>query len=141
MKPSTSSPKGDRLDPVVVHARREALVILAAFVVCLIWSISCCYLLGYPGPDDFPSEGHGSHTAANGPVAKVLGMPSWVFWGVLVPWVAADVFAVWFCFCFMADDPLAEAEDETGYCSRDGGVDLIDGAAGRDGSRQEDRHD
>ena len=114
MSRSTSSLKRDRLSPVVVHARREALVILMAFVVCLIWSISCCYLLGYTGPED-------------GPVARVLGMPSWVFWGVLVPWIAADVFALWFCFFFMADDPLGEAEDETGPDdvsrdqSRDGG--------------------
>ncbi len=128
MSRSSSSPKRDRLDPVVVHARREAVVILLAFVACLIWSISCCHLLGYRGPDD-------------GPVAKVLGMPSWVFWGVLVPWIAADVFAVWFCFCFMADDPLATDEDETGYCSRDRGDDLIGGTAGGDASREEDRHD
>ncbi len=126
------SPKRERLDPVVVHARREAVVILAAFVVCLIWSISVCYLLGYPGPDGLPSEGHGSPAAANGPVAKVLGMPSWVFWGVLVPWIAADVFALWFCFCFMADDPLGEVEDETGPAN---------GTAGRDQPREVHRHD
>jgi hypothetical protein len=31
MSHSTPSPKHDRFDPLVVHARREALVILAAF--------------------------------------------------------------------------------------------------------------
>ncbi len=127
----SSSSKRDQLDPVVVHARREAVAILLAFVVCLIWSISCCYLLGYPGPDDLPSDGTAS-LAAGDAVAKVLGMPSWVFWGVLVPWIAADVFAVWFCFCFMADDPLGEAEDEKGT---DGGI------VGRPPSHAEDRHD
>jgi hypothetical protein len=39
-------------------------------------------------------------------------MPSWVFWGVLVPWLVADLFALWFCFFFMADDPLRDAEEE-----------------------------
>ena len=126
MSRSTSSSKRDRLDPVVVHGRREAIVILSAFVVCLIWSITCCYLLGYPGPESLPSEGHGSHALPNGQVARVLGMPGWVFWGVLVPWFAADVFALWFCFFFMADDPLGEAEDET---------EPGDGAADRDQSR------
>jgi len=100
MNDSKSSPKHSRVDPLVRHARREALVILLAFAVCLIWSISCCYCLGYTEPD-------------GDPVAKVLGIPRWVFWGVLVPWIAADAFAVWFCFRFMADDPLSEADDET----------------------------
>ncbi len=99
MSHATPSPKHDRIDPLVVHARRQALVILAAFVVCLIWSISWCCLLGYPEPD-------------GGPAAKVLGIPSWVFWSVLVPWIAADLFAFWFCFVFMADDPLSQAEDK-----------------------------
>lgn len=89
----------EQLDPAVVHGRRETLVILTAAAVCLAWSVGCSYLLGYP-------------TQVGGPVAKVLGMPSWVFWGVAVPWIAADLFAVWFCFFFIADDPLDEAEDE-----------------------------
>lgn len=87
------------IDPVVIHARREACVILGAFVVFLIWSVSSCYLAGYHEPTD-------------GPPAQVFGIPSWVFWGVLVPWIVADVFGLWFCFFFMADDPLSEAESE-----------------------------
>jgi hypothetical protein len=104
MDNTPSSTARDRIDPLVLHARRETLVILAAFVVCMIWSIGCCYWLGYGGADG-GSDG--------GPVAQVLGMPSWVFWGVGVPWVAADLFAVWFCFFFMVDDPLGEVQDET----------------------------
>jgi hypothetical protein len=99
MPGSTTSSDQDQLDPVVVHARREALVILAAFAVCLVWSVTWCYLAGYREP------------GAAG-LATVLGMPSWVFWGVLVPWLGADLFACWFCFFFLADDPLGEAEDE-----------------------------
>ncbi len=100
MNNSPSSTAPDRLDPLVLHARRETLAILAAFIVCMVWSIGCCYSLGYLAPD-------------GGPVTKVLGMPSWVFWGVAVPWVAADLWAVWFCFRFMVDDPLGEVQDET----------------------------
>ena len=76
------------------------MVILAAFAVCLVWSVTWCYLAGYRGPGEAG-------------LATVLGMPSWVFWGVLVPWLGADLFACWFCFFFMADDPLGECEDET----------------------------
>jgi len=94
-----SEPRRDRLDPVVLDTRREALLILGAFAVCLVWSVSWCYVAGYREP-------------GAGPPSTVLGMPSWVFWGVLVPWLAADAFSVWFCFFGMADDPLGEAEDE-----------------------------
>lgn len=113
-----SSPDNERIDPVVVHTRREALWILAAFVVCLIWSVSWCYLAGYRAPDD-------------GPLVTVLGMPSWVFWGVLVPWLAANAFTIWFCMFFMADDPLGESQEEADP-----------GNAGADGpeSVEEDRH-
>lgn len=100
MDRSTSSSERDRLDPAVVHARREAVAILAAFGACLVWSVPCCYLTGYGAPGEAE-------------LSTVLGMPSWVFWGVLVPWVAADLFAVWFCFFYMVDDPLGESEDET----------------------------
>jgi fatty acid desaturase len=116
---STSSPRRDQLDPVLVHARREALVILAAFAVCLVWSVGWCYLAGY-------------HEPAGSGLSTVLGMPSWVFWGVLVPWLAADVFALWFCFFFVAADPLGESEDERGEA---------DGPAERLQTGEEDRHD
>ena len=100
MTDSPSSPDRNPLDPLVIHARRETLVILAAFVVCLLWSVGWCYSFGYPQMD-------------GGPISRTLGMPSWAFWGVLLPWLAADLFAVWFCFFFMADDPLGETEDES----------------------------
>ena len=118
MDNSPSSTQRDRFDPLVLHARRETLVILAAFVVCMVWSIGCCYSFGYLGQ-------------GGGPMAKVLGMPSWVFWGVVVPWLAADLFAVWFCFFFMVDDPLGEVEDES---PRD------DGRAGSEGRVEEGGH-
>ena len=38
----------------------------------------------------------------------ILGMPSWVFWGVLVPWLVCAVFTFWFAGFFMADDDLGK---------------------------------
>jgi len=118
---SRSTPPENRapLDPFVVHARREALVILTAFAVCLVWSIACSCLLGYGEPVD-------------GGLATVWGMPRWVFWGVLVPWLGADLFGLWFCFFFMADDPLGESEDES---------DRADGHAAQPPTAEEGRHD
>lgn len=124
MNDSAPSPNRDQFDPLVLHARREALVILLAFGGCLIWSVGWCYLWGYPGPD-------------SGPVSKVLGMPSWVFWGVLAPWIGADLFAVWFCFFFFADDPLGEVLEETPPEEKV----LGDRTAGQIETQREDRHD
>lgn len=92
-------PDDEQYDPVLLHTRREAVVILVAFTVCLVWSVGWCYLTGYDLEPGIPP-------------AKVLGIPSWVFWGVLVPWLAADVFAVWFCFFCVADDPLGKSPEE-----------------------------
>ena len=95
-KPSS----GDRIDPVLVSARREVWVILLAFVACLIWSVGVSYLAGY-------------QPATDGPISTVFGVPGWVFWGVLVPWLAADAFAVWFCFFFMVDNSLETSDDQS----------------------------
>ena len=93
-------------DPVLLHARRESLVILGCFCVFLAWTAGWCYLNGYNRPT-------GSE------ISKVLGMPSWVFWGVLVPWISADVFIMWYTFFFMADDPLDDSEKKINISSSD----------------------
>lgn len=87
----------DSYDPTFRNARREAIVILAAWLACLIWSLSVSIGLGYG--------------AVDGPIDTVLGIPAWVFWGIVVPWLAADVFALWFCFAFMANDELGELDE------------------------------
>ena len=48
MSREPQSPDADRLDPLVVHARRETLLILIVFAICLVWSVTWCYLTGYP---------------------------------------------------------------------------------------------
>ncbi len=81
-------------DPTFVNTRREAKAIFAAWVVALLWAVPCCYLLGY---NRTPDE-----------ITTVLGIPSWVFWGVLAPWLVADAFTIWFCAFVMVDDDLGE---------------------------------
>lgn len=91
----TVSSNGEQLDPVFVHARREAFVILGLFCAAFVWTVSWCYLAGY----DYP---------AGEPVATVLGIPSWALWGIAMPWLVVDVFTVWFCLRSMKDDPLED---------------------------------
>jgi hypothetical protein len=95
----TESKSEKQVDPVLVHARREAIIIMAAFVVCMAWSVPWCYMHGYGLPADEP-------------VQTTLGIPSWIFSGVIVPWILANIFTIWFCMCYMALDPLDEDEPD-----------------------------
>ena len=92
------SQSNDNYDPVFLHARRETLVLLVAFVIFLVWTILTCYILGYRQPTV--------------DVRTVGGLPHWVFWGVVVPWMAANVFTFAFAWFYMANDPLGEAATE-----------------------------
>jgi hypothetical protein len=79
-------------DPVLQHSRREAIVALALWLVALIYTVGFCAIYGYGGTD--------------APLTFVLGVPSWVMWGILAPWTVMIVASAWFAFAFMTDDSL-----------------------------------
>ena len=93
----SAATSADEFDPVFLHARKEAIIIFALWVVALLWSVPFCYLNGYPSQFD-PQT-----------FSTTLGIPTWLFWGILAPWLVADVFTMWFCFCYMKEDNLGEA--------------------------------
>lgn len=85
-------------DPVFLNARREALLILLAWFVCLLWTVGYCAFAGYNVP---PEE-----------ISVILGMPAWVFWGVFIPWIGATLFSVWFgLFYIVEEEPEEYGED------------------------------
>ena len=95
-KESASSPD---LDPVFVDSRREGLIIFCVWIACLCWAIPYCYHYGYVtefAPNHFQ---------------LTWGMPSWVFGGILVPWLLATVFSVCFCAFVMKDNDLNAAAE------------------------------
>jgi hypothetical protein len=96
MTPPTPPPgKEQRL---LRNARREGLLIMAVWALCLVWSVGSGYYLGYHrNPDD---------------IGLILGMPDWVFWSVVLPWALCLLFSAWFCFFCMADDDLGRDPDE-----------------------------
>ncbi len=100
--PQDTAPDGGEYDPVYLNARREAVVIFGVWVVCLLWSVPYCYIAGFPkeGQEFLPET-----------LSTVGGIPSWVFWGILFPWVLATLFTTWFCFFYMVDDDLGEANE------------------------------
>lgn len=99
MPDEQNPPPGEQLDPVFLHSRREAVVIFFVWLAGLLWAVPYCYTTGYLDsfdPDNFQT---------------ILGVPAWLFWGIGIPWLVADLFTTWFCFRFMADDDLGEAHE------------------------------
>ena len=98
---NTPPPPRGKEQRLLRNARREGLLIMAVWFLCLIWSVGSGYLLGYHrNPDD---------------IGLILGMPDWVFWSVVLPWGLVLLFSVWFCFFFMADDDLGRDPEEGGH--------------------------
>lgn len=94
------------------HARREALLVACVWAAALLWTVGCCYVMGYAHTaDDWPVRLGLVEAGARRP-ALVLGFPDWIFWGVLVPWVACSCFTVVFGLRLMADDDLGDDTHE-----------------------------
>jgi hypothetical protein len=87
------------IDPVYLHGRREVVVVLIAWACCVIWCVSYCYTQGY----NLDGES----------ISITLGVPTWIFWGVLIPWIVAAVFSFWFALCFMVDEDLGDQSSPT----------------------------
>ncbi len=89
----------DQTDPVVRHARREAIIIGLAWLAATVYCCFYSWLFGY---------GTKEHPLTRADVRPILGVPWWAFWGFLVPWGASALFTVWFAGFFMADDDLGK---------------------------------
>jgi fatty acid desaturase len=87
-------------DPLFRSARREALIALATWGAAVIYSVTYCYQFGY-----------GRNLES---LTFVLWFPDWVFWGIVVPWLACIAFSVWFAFGMMRDEDLGSNDDEDG---------------------------
>lgn len=81
-------------DRLVRSARREALFALALWLVSMVYTVTYCYLNGY--------------NRAPETLTFVLWFPDWVFWGIVVPWIACVIVSTWFAFRFMGDEPLED---------------------------------
>lgn len=81
-------------DPLFVQSLRESAVILLTWLACFVWTFAFCTRHGYPTSVD-PAA-----------FATVLGMPSWVVWGIVLPWSLANLVTLVFCFGFMQDAEL-----------------------------------
>ena len=94
-----SSIKSKTRDPVFLNCRRETWVILTAWALFFAWVTGYCGVSAYREPEE--------------PLELAFGMPSWVFWGVFLPWVSASAFTIWFSLWYVADDPLEVTDQGT----------------------------
>ncbi|MBX3439384.1 MAG: DUF997 family protein [Planctomycetaceae bacterium] len=93
------SPRSDRPDdPVYLHARREALVILALWAAAMLWVVPYSYFFGYHEITD-PEQ-----------IKTIVGIPDWVFWGVLVPWIVCTLATIALCVWYIKDEDLEGIE-------------------------------
>ncbi len=79
------------------HSRREARWMLAVWLICFLWVIGYCSAWAYRD-DELPLK-------------IVFGMPAWVFWGIVLPWLGAVVASCLFALFGMADDDLGNAAE------------------------------
>ncbi|MDB5353330.1 MAG: hypothetical protein JWN86_4577 [Planctomycetota bacterium] len=99
----TVDASNDREDPVLRNARREGWAIIAAWAAATLY---CCVYyasFGYNSP---------SHPLGKADVHPTFGMPSWFFWGVIVPWGACGVFTLGFVGFVMKEDDLGKDHSE-----------------------------
>ena len=90
-------------DPLLRHSRREAIVI--GFV----WAAATIYCCVYSYGFGYIREGR---PLGRADVRPILGIPSWVVWGYLVPWGVCAVFTFVFVGWFMAEDDLGQDRAE-----------------------------
>ena len=86
-------------DPTYRNARREAIIIGLIWLASTIYCCAYCYLFGYTSPER-------PKTAAD--IAPIWGIPSWVLWGVMAPWIVCTLITFWFAGVYMADDDLGQ---------------------------------
>lgn len=83
-----------RPDPLVSSSRREALFAVGLWCAAAAYTVGYCAAFGYGRAAD--------------ELTFVLGMPAWVFWGIVAPWSLCTLASIWFAMRFMRDDPLGE---------------------------------
>lgn len=84
---------------------RESRIAAVAWLLQLAVCSSLVIMLGYVPPDQRPAHPW-----------LLLGIPAWVMWGVIVPWLAQILFAWYFAIRILKDDePVDESAGDAGF--------------------------
>ena len=77
----------------VQQCLKEARMVVVFWIVGMVYCVTMFLLLGYIPPEQRPDE-----------PSLILGIPSWVFWGLFLPWFVQIGLSSWFAICVMKDD-------------------------------------
>lgn len=88
------------------NARREALIVALVWFICMLWVVGYCYLRGYVHPGDSWLVQSGLAAGPDEVFATLWGIPRWIVFGILIPWLLASAFTIWFGMYGMPDDEL-----------------------------------
>ena len=77
----------------VTQSLREAKWIMVIWFLSSLWTIGYCWLYSYEPID--PTR-----------IQTVFGLPSWVFWGVAVPWLLTTLVSILFAIWGIQEDDL-----------------------------------
>ena len=77
----------------VTQSLREAKWIMVIWFLSSLWTIGYCWLYSYEPID--PTR-----------IQIVFGLPSWVFWGVAVPWLLTTLVSILFAIWGIQEDDL-----------------------------------
>jgi len=89
----------DQLGESFRQARRELRFQLTT------WALFALWVVGYCGYTAFDAE--------RADVPTILGMPSWVLWGIALPWLLAFVVTVYFSGWYMQDTELVDDSESS----------------------------
>ena len=86
------------VDPVFKSSLRELKWIFVIWLVHFVWVVGYCYAFGYLAPKT--------------QLTTVIGMPSWVFWGIAIPWICATAFTVYISLFVIRDQEFSNEEEQ-----------------------------
>ena len=85
-------------------AWREALFVFALWGTAMAWSVSYCWLNAYPPQDQLE--------AAAERLTFTFGFPTWVFYGIVAPWVLCAILSFFISRFVMTDSDLGIEPEE-----------------------------
>ncbi len=77
---------------ILRSSRREA------YFTGAVWVLAGAYTVGYAGLFAY----------RDGTPELIAGVPSWVVWGVILPWIVCTVVTCWYAMCGIKDEDLGE---------------------------------
>ncbi len=98
------------------HARGEALFSLLVWALALVWALGYCYLFGYlHKADSWVVRAGLAKVRTSADLTYSLGMPDWVLYGIVVPWLACSAVTILYCLIGMHDDDLGTEAEEASH--------------------------